>query len=76
MGQAGCLDLLRPATPHIFFLNFFISINASFFIFLKNLIIFILIPIFSSILFRESILNDDDLFVMRLIFEEIFLIHL
>jgi hypothetical protein len=45
--------------------------------FFFKLIIFTLIPLPSLILFRELFLNDDDdFFVMHLIFEEFFLIHL
>ena len=46
------------------------------FFFKKNLITFILIPLLSFILFRGPLLNNIDILIMRLIFEEFFMIHL
>jgi hypothetical protein len=73
MGQVGWPGLLCLAASDLFF-NFFLF-QLMFFL---KLIIFTLIPLFSLILFREPFLNDDDdFFVMHLIFEEVFfLIHL
>jgi hypothetical protein len=75
-GPSGLDWLVRPNNTWPFFSpNFFISINA-YFLFLKFLIIFTLIPLLSFILFRETLLNDGDFLVMCLIFEDVFLIHL
>jgi hypothetical protein len=66
MGQVGWPGLLCLAASDFFL----ISINVFFF---KNSIIFTLISLLSLILFREPFLNDDDdFFVMHLIFEEVF----
>jgi len=54
-----------------FFLLF--SVNASF---QKKIFIFRLISLLSFILFREPFLNEGYFLDLRLIFEEIFLIHL
>jgi hypothetical protein len=78
MKWAKWTGLARQAQQRLtlfFLLIIFISINA-YFLFLKNLIIFTLIPLLSFILFRETLLNDGDFLVMCLIFEDVFLIHL
>ena len=58
-----------------FFIYIF-SMNACFIYFFKKIFIFRLISLLSFILFRESFLNDGYFFVVRLIFKEVFLIHL
>ena len=71
LGRLACL--LKPNNVWPFFS---LIVLFMFFFFKKNLITFILIPLLSFILFRGPLLNNIDILIMRLIFEEFFMIHL
>jgi hypothetical protein len=65
-----------PITWCLAFLLLFFQWTFFFIYFFKKIFIFRLIYLLSFILFRESFLNDGYFYIVRLIFKEVFLIHL